>query len=159
MSSDLSELTRFFTTNPDELIALKRRVMGDILPPVGSVDAIYCVGGTQDTQDQGLAMAAMYWKVHKNIPNVGVLRGTTKYGYCGFEFCRDLLIGHGVDENIIVPINILHGDRNTLNTYTEGKALISYACGMRWKIIIVCAPYFHQIRASSTKKRIIKKGI
>ena len=78
MSSDLSALTKFFTANPDELIALKRRVLGDRLPPSGYVDAIYCVGGTVDTQDQGLSMAAMYWHEHKDIPVVAALRATTK---------------------------------------------------------------------------------
>ncbi len=158
MSSDLSALTKFFTTNPDELIALKRRVMGDWLPPTGHVDTIYCVGGTQDTQDQGLAIAAMYWLAHKNIPVVAVLRGSTDYGYCGFEFCRDLLIGHGVDETVIVPIDLLPQDRDRLNTYTEGKALIYHSCVKQWKTIIVCAPFFHQIRASSTLISLLNRN-
>ena len=45
---------------------------------------------------------------------------------------------------------MLPEDKDTLNTYTEGKALVSHARANHWKTIIVCAPYFHQIRASST---------
>lgn len=150
MLSDFSALTKFFTTDPDELIALKRRVMGDRLPPSVHVDAIYCIGGTRDTQEQGLAIAAMYWRRHKTIPVVAALRGTTEYGYCGFEFCRDGLMRHGVDKTVITPIDILPQDRDRLNTYTEGKALLYHASTKGWKTIIVCAPYFHQIRASST---------
>lgn len=150
MSSDLLALTKFFATDPEELIALKRRVMGDRLPPPGYIDAIYCVGGTVDTQDQGLTIAAMYWNEHRDIPVVAALRGTTEHGYCGFEFCRDWLIAHGVSLHKIVPIDILSENQETLNTYTEGKALVSYADTHQWKKIIVCAPYFHQIRASST---------
>ena len=45
---------------------------------------------------------------------------------------------------------MLPEDQDTLNTYTEGKALLHHACINGWKKIIVCAPYFHQIRASST---------
>lgn len=150
MPSDLSALTKFFTTNPDELIALKKRVMGDWLLSSGQVDAIYCVGGTKDTQDQGLCIAAMYWHEHRMIPVVAALRGTTKYGYCGFEFCRDWLITHEVPLHNIVPIDILLEDQETLNTYTEGKALVHHARTHQWKTIIICAPYFHQIRASST---------
>jgi len=158
MALDLSGITRFFATDPEELITLKRRVMGDILPPGGLADAIYCVGGTQDTQDQGLAIAAMYWLAHKNIPVVAVLRGSTDYGYCGFEFCRDLLIRHGVDETAIIPIDILPQDSDRLNSYTEAKALIYYACLKGWKTIIVCAPFFHQIRASSTLISLLNRN-
>lgn len=150
MSSDFSTLTKLFATDPEELIALKRRVLGDWLPPSEHVDAIYCVGGTRDTQDQGLTIAAMYWNKHRHIPVVAALRGTTEHGYCGFEFCRDWLITHEVSLHKIVPIDILPEDQDTLNTYTEGKALIHHARACQWKKIIVCAPYFHQIRASST---------
>lgn len=149
MSSDLSVLTKFFTMDPEELIALKRRVMEDRLLPHGQIDAIYCVGGTRDTQGQGLATAAMYWLMHKNISTIAVLRGTTGHEYCGFEFCRDGLIEYGVDKTVIVPIDILPQDRDRLNTYTEGKALLYHAGTHQWRTIIVCAPFFHQIRASS----------
>lgn len=156
MPSDFSTLTRLFSTDPEELIALKRRVMGDRLPPSAQVDAIYCVGGTRDTQDQGLAIAAMYWRRHKTIPFVAAIRATTKYGYCGFEFCRDGLIKHGVDKAVIVSVDILPQDRDGLNTYTEGKAFLHYATTMGWKRVIVCAPYFHQIRAGSTFISLMK---
>lgn len=156
MASDLSALTKFFATDPEELIALKRRVMGDRLPPSGQVDVMYCVGGTRDTQDQNLTVAAMYWRRHKTIPVVAVLRATTKYGYCGFEFCRDGLIKHGVDKTVIVPVDILPQDSDRVNTYTEGKAFLSYASTKAWKTIIVCAPYFHQMRASSTFISLLK---
>lgn len=154
--SSLSEITKFFTSDPEELIALKRRVMGDVMP-IGHVDAIYCVGGTVDTQDQALSIAALYWQHRKktaqvfgSIDTIGVLRGSTKYGYCGFEFCRDRLIGHGVDEEVIIPVDILPQDRDRLDTYTEAKALVYHARINGWKKIILCAPFFHQIRASST---------
>lgn len=149
MASDLSEITKLFTTDPEELITLKRRVMGDILPSRGLADAIYCVGGTIDTQDQDLKIGATLWHAG-NAPIISVLRGTTKYGYCGFEFCRDRLMAHGVDKAAIFPITILPEDGDTLNTYTEGKALLHAARILGWKTIIVCAPFFHQIRASST---------
>jgi len=96
-------------------------------------------------------MAARLW--HNGYARIiGVLRGTTAYGYCGFEFGRDLLICGGVRENAIEPIDILFEDtiQANLNTYTEGKGLCHQARRLGWKTIIVCAPFFHQIRASST---------
>jgi len=149
MSSDLSGITRFFTTDPQELIALKRRVMNDMCPPPGSADAIYCVGGTVDTQEQSVGMSAMLC-CFEYAPNIGVLRATTQYGYCGFEFGRDMLIARGVPEMNIVPVDILPEDADTVNTYTEMKALVRHARVNGWKTIIICAPYFHQIRASAT---------
>ncbi|GEM_PF-4876318 len=148
--SSFSEITKFFTADPEELIALKRRVTGDILPPEGLADAIYCVGGTVDTQDQDLKMGAMLLSTKRHGKIIGVLRGSTEHGYCGFEFCRDRLAGYGVDKKAIVPIDMLSEDSERLNTLTEAKALL-YHCGVHgWKTVILCAPFFHQIRASST---------
>ena len=156
MSSDLAGVTKFFASNPDELIALKRRVMNDILPrPRHIVDAIYCVGGTVDTQYQALHIGALYWqnrkdnaRVYSVIDSIGILRGSTKHGYCGFDFCRDWLVGYGVEEKAIVPIDMLPQDHDQLNTYTEARAFLNYARLNGWKTIILCAPFFHQIRAS-----------
>ncbi len=152
MPSDLSKITRFFTTDPEELIALKRRVMGDVLPIYRYfANAIYCVGGTMDTQDQDIAVGASLWRT-MHAPYIGILRATTEYGYCGFEFGRQGLIRRGVRETAIIPIDIFPDNDNQVqvNTRTEMKALVHHARIKRWNTIIVCAPYFHQIRASST---------
>ena len=148
-SSDLSALTKFFTTDPEEFIALKRRVMGDVLSRMWHADAIYCVGGTVDTQEQDLVVGSRLWG-HGHSKIIAVLRGTTAYGYCGFEFSHDWLMKNGVPASAIIPIDILPEDADALNTYTEGKALLHHARANGWKRIIICAPFFHQIRASST---------
>ena len=150
MSSDLSGFTKLFTTDPEEMIALKRRVLGDVLPPKGRADAIYCVGGTTDTQEQDLEIGSMLWHAG-HAKSIGVLRGTTTYGYCGFEFCCDRLMRRGrVPAAAIIPVDILPEDEDRVNTRTEGKALLVHAGTYRWRTVIVCAPFFHQIRASST---------
>ena len=150
MPSDLSRITKLFSTDPEEMIALKRRVMGDVLPPKGRADAIYCVGGTRDTQEQDLEVGNMLWHAGY-APIIGAVRGTTEHGYCGFEFCRDRLIRRGrVPAAAIVPIDVLPEDGDRLNTHTEGKALLVHAGIYRWRTVIVCAPFFHQLRASST---------
>ena len=147
--SDLSGIRRLFTVDPNELIALKRRVMGDVYRPEWHADAIYCVGGTVDTQAQGLKRGRQLW-ISENIEVIGVLRGRTDHGYCGFEYCRDWLTEYTVPDDAVVPVDILPEDADALNTYTEGRALVHHARVNGWKRIIICAPFFHQIRASST---------
>lgn len=154
MASDFSGINKFFSTDPEDLIALKRRVMEDVLPPVGTADMIYCVGGTAYTQDQDIEVAARLWHMG-HAKRIGVLGSPAKSGYPGFEFCYDLLLGHGVDKAAIFSVDILPEDRDRMSTYTEGKALLFNA--YRWKTIIVCAPFFHQIRASSTYSSLLNQ--
>lgn len=149
MASDLSGIRKFFSTDPEELIALKRRVMADMLPIMGTADMIYCVGGTSDTQDQDIRVGSKLWHAG-HAKTIGVLGAPAKSGYPGFEFCYDLLISHGIDKAAIFPVDILPEDRDKMSTYTEGKALFYHAGIQRWKTIIVCAPFFHQIRAVSS---------
>ena len=147
--SDLSGITKLFTTDSEELIALKRRVMGDVYCPEWHADAIYCVGGTVDTQAQGLKRGRQLW-IRGCAEVIGILRGKTDHGYCGFEYCRDWLTEHSMPDYAVVLVDILPEDADALNTYTEGKALLHHARANGWKRIIICAPFFHQIRASST---------
>lgn len=156
MASDFSGINKFFSTDPEELIALKRRVMEDVLPPMGTADMIYCVGGTADTQDQDLIVGAWLWE-QGYAGTVGVLGASAKSGYPGFEFCYDLLVARGVDKAAIFSVDIFPEDRDKMSTYTEGKALLFHAGRERWKTIIVCAPFFHQIRASSTYSSLLNQ--
>ena len=118
---------------------------------------IYCMAGTKNTGDLRGSMiepvqktAESYHRHH--TPVVGVLRGTTEHGYAGYNLYKRELMRRRVPDMAIIPIDLLPEDevKKQLNTYTEAKALISYCGYKKVHAIYLVAPYFHQMRASTT---------
>lgn len=137
-------------TYSDDWLLLLARVFSDEVPP-HKPDAAYLVGETRDNAASVLVRGAKLWKSGV-VPKIAVQANGEGYGYCGWDYSRQILLREGVLFSIIEPMFIgsEYIEAKCVNTLSEMISVVRLAKEKLWKSIYIIAPPFHQLRSFLT---------
>ncbi len=125
------------------------RILCDVRPQ-GAADAAYLFAQTADNESSVIDAAKKI--IDDSVASrILLLRTRRVQGYPGFDAWKGRLVGLGIPETLIIPVDLSPADSH--NTLTEAGALVRFAKQQRYGAIVVSAAPFHQVRAFMTVVR------